>query len=349
MNDLAPSLNPIRPGAREEIPVIDLGPYLAGTPGARERAAAELQHAFEEVGFYFIVNHGVAQSLVDAAFAAAARFHAQPLDEKLKLKINSHNIGYLPVRGSVTRHSKINAGNKPNLNEAFFAKRDISADHPDVLANLPFRGTNQWPADLPGFREVVIAYQAALEKLALSLVPLYALALDLPPDWFDAKFRDPMYTLRMSHYPEVATVEENEFGLAPHTDTSFMTLLAQNKVPGLSIRLPNGNWAEAPALEGSFLVNGGDMLRRWTNERFLATPHRVINRSGQERYAIPFFFDCNYRTVMECLPTCTSPANPPKYEAMAYPEYMVWYRNLNYGSQNGDEAKGSDGVKLSAG
>lgn len=349
MNDLAPSLNPIRPDAREEIPVIDLGPYLTGVPGAREKAAAELRHAFEDVGFYFIVNHGVPQSLVDAAFAAAARFHAQPLEEKLKLKINSHNIGYLPVRGSVTRHSKINEGNKPNLNEAFFAKRDIPADHPDVVAGLPFRGANQWPENLAGFRETVLAYQAALEKLALSLVPLYALALDLPADWFDDTFRDPMYTLRMSHYPKVEVVEENEFGLAPHTDTSFMTLLAQNKVPGLSIRLPNGKWVDAPALEGSFLVNGGDMLRRWTNERFLATPHRVINRSGQERYAIPFFFDCNYRAVMECLPTCTGPGNPPKYEPMAYPEYMVWYRNLNYGAQNEGGAKGSDGVKLSAG
>ncbi len=349
MNDLAPSLNPIRPDAREEIPVIDLGPYLAGVPGAREKAAAELRHAFEDVGFYFIVNHGVPQSLVDAAFAAAAGFHAQPLEEKLKLKINSHNIGYLPVRGSVTRHSKINEGNKPNLNEAFFAKRDIPADHPDVVAGLPFRGANQWPENLPGFRETVLQYQAALEKLALSMVPLYALALDLPADGLDDKFRDPMYTLRMSHYPKVEVVEENEFGLAPHTDTSFMTLLAQNKVPGLSIRLPNGKWVDAPALEGSFLVNGGDMLRRWTNERFLATPHRVINRSGQERYAIPFFFDCNYRAVMECLPTCTGPGNPPKYEPMAYPEYMVWYRNLNYGAQNDGGAKGSDGVKLSAG
>ena len=85
---------------------------------------------------------------------------------------------------------------------------------------------------------------------------------------------------------------ENEFGIAPHTDTSFMTLLAQNRIPGLSIRLPTGRWVDAPAIDGAFLVNGGDLLRRWTNDRFLATPHRVLNRSGQERYAIPFFFDC---------------------------------------------------------
>ncbi len=347
MNDLAPSLNPIRADAAEEIPVIDLGPYLAGVPGAREVAAAALRHAYEEVGFYFIVNHGVSQALVDAVFAEAARFHALPLEEKLKLRINGHNIGYLPVRGSTTRHSKINAGNKPNLNEAIFLKRDLAADHPDVVAGLPFRGVNQWPEGLEGFRETVTAYQGAMEKLALSLVPLYAVALGLEADWFEAKFRDPMYTLRMSHYPRVEVVEENEFGLAPHSDTSFMTLLAQNKVPGLSIRLPNGKWVDAPALEGSFLVNGGDMLRRWTNERFLATPHRVINRSGQERYAIPFFFDCNYRTVMEAIPTCVGAGEAAKYPPITYPEYMVWYRNLNYGAQAG--ATGRDGVKLSAG
>ena len=349
MNDLAPSLNPIREDAVEEIPAIDLGPYLAGEPGSLERAGAALRHAFENVGFYFITNHGVPQTLIDATFDAARQFHAQELEAKLALKINQHNIGYLPMRGSVTRHSRINEGNKPNLNEAFFVKRDIAADHPDVLANLPFRGANQWPADLPGFRETVIAYQTAMEKLALSLLPLYAIALDLPPDHFTAAFTDPMYTLRMSHYPRVDVPEDNEFGLAPHSDTSFMTLLAQNRVPGLSIRLPNGKWIDAPPLEGSFLVNGGDMLRRWTNERFLATPHRVINRSGQERYAIPFFFDCNYRWVMECLPTCREPGLPPRYEPITYPDYMVWYRNLNYGAQAENRAKSREGVTLSAG
>jgi isopenicillin N synthase-like dioxygenase len=90
------------------------------------------------------------------------------------------------------------------------------------------------------------------------------------------------------------------------------------------------------------------MLRRWTNDRFMATPHKVVNRSGQERYAIPFFFDCAYTTRMECLPSCTSPGNPPRYETMTYPEYMVWYRNLNFGKPE-EAPKGRDGVQLSAG
>lgn len=339
MSDMAPRLNPIRADAAREIPVVDLA-------GPEEAIAAQWRHAFEEVGFAYVVNHGVEAGLIASAFAAARDFHAQPIEAKAALKINAHNIGYLALKGATTRHSQLNANNKPNLNEAVFFKRELAADHPDVVGGVPFRGLNQWPAGLPGFRETVLAYCAAMEGLGKRLLPLYARALDLPPGYFAEAFAEPMYTLRMSHYPRQDVVEENEFGLAPHSDTSFMTLLAENEVPGLSIRLPNGEWVEAPVLKGSILVNGGDMLRRWTNERFLATPHRVINRSGRERYAIPFFMDCSYRHTMECLPTCCSAENPARYPALTYPEYMTWYRNLNYAHA---QPAGRDGVQLAAG
>jgi len=329
---LAPSLAPLRPDAPEEIPVLHIAGYLEGRSGEQERLAEELRYALENVGFYFITGHGVPQALIDATFDAAARFHALPLDKKLALKINQHNIGYMPMKGSVIRHSKLNADNKPNVMEAFGVKPELPPDHPDVLADKPFRGLNRWPADLPGFRDLVLTYCARLVKLAQSLLPLYARALDLPADFFAPIFSDPMYTFRLLHYPRQDAPEENEFGFAPHTDTGFMSLLAQNIVPGLSIRLPNGKWIDAPVIAGSFLINGGDMLRRWTNDRFLATPHRVINRSGQERYSIPFFFDCNYGWVMECLPTCRNKDNPPKYEPITYADYMIWLRNVNYGA-----------------
>jgi isopenicillin N synthase-like dioxygenase len=335
MTSLAPSLPPVRRDAAEDIPVLDLAAYLAGERGALERLGRQIGQAFEDIGFYFIVNHGVPQSLIDGTFAETARFHALPLERKLAIRINQHNVGYLPMRGATTRHSQLNANNRPNVNEAFFVKRDLPADHPDVLANKPFRCLNQWPADLAGFREAIVAYQQAMEKLAKSLLPAYAVALELPADFFAAAFAEPMYTLRMSHYPRHDSPADNEFGLAPHTDTSFMTLLAQNRVPGLAIRLPTGRWVDAPAIDGAFLVNGGDMLRRWTNDRFLATPHRVVNRSGGERYAIPFFFDCGAEVRMACLPTCASPTNPPRYEPITYTEYMTWYRNLNYGPAAG--------------
>ncbi|MBY0321056.1 MAG: hypothetical protein K2X72_20210 [Reyranella sp.] len=327
MQSLAPSLPPVRADAPEEIPVLDLAAYLAGKPGALQQLGGELRRAFEQIGFYFIVNHGVPQSLVDAAFAETARFHAQPLDAKLAVKMDETLVGYLPVRGSTTRHSQINRDNKPNVNEAFFSRRDV----------------NKWPENLPGFRDTVVAYQAAMEKLGKSLLPIYATALDLPAGHFDGLFAKPSYTLRMSHYPQHDAPADNEFGLAPHTDTSFMTLLAQNKIPGLSIRLPTGRWIDAPAIDGAFLVNGGDLLRRWTNDRFLATPHRVANRSGKERYAIPFFFDCGAEVSMECLPTCLEVGQPPRYEPITYAAYMEWYRKMNFG-----QAKDRSGVSLSA-
>jgi len=339
----APTLAEIRPDAKEEIPVLDIGPLLAGVPGARERLAGELQYALENIGFYFIVNHGIAQSLVDGAFEAARLVHAMPLEDKLALRFNQHNIGYEPVGGSVTRHSALNTNNKPNKVEAFFIKRDLPADHPDVLAGLRFRAQNQWPEAVPEVRTLSMAYAGAMEKLAKSLLPLYALALDLPPDGFDEAFKEPMFTLRLSRYPRQDVIEENQFGIAPHTDTSFMTMLPFNKIAGLWIRLPTGRWVEVPSMPGTFLVNGGDLMRRWTNDRFLATPHRVINASGQERYAIPFFMDCDYHWRMECLPTCVKKGEEPGYPPITYAEYLSWYRNQNYGV-----ATDKDEVRLSA-
>jgi isopenicillin N synthase-like dioxygenase len=313
-----------------EIPVLDLGPYLAGEEGALETLGRALRHACTEIGFYFVRNHGVPQAVIDAAFAAAARFHAQPLEDKLALKLNEHNLGYLPIQGSTIRHSDLNKNNKPDLAEGFFVKRELPADHPDVVANKRFRGRNRWPEGLPGFRETVLAYSDAAEQLALSLLPVYARALDLPADFFAPAFRDPQISLRLSHYPQQDVVAENEFGLAPHTDTGFLTLLAQNRVPGLAIRTRDGRWIDAPVIPGTFIVNGGDLLRRWTNDHFLATPHRVINRSGQERYAIPFFFDCTLDYPMTCLPSCTSAEDPPRYPPTSYLDYMLWQQQKNY-------------------
>jgi isopenicillin N synthase-like dioxygenase len=342
MTDLAPRLAAIRPDAPEEIPVIDVGPLLVGAPGALESLRAPMRHALETIGFYFIVGHGVQQSLIDATFAAAKAFHEQKEERKLALRLDRNNIGYMPFKGSTTRHSALNADNLPNLVEAFFVKRERAGEQ--AHDTRPFRGKNRWPPDLPGFRKTVLRYCEAMERLASSLLPLYAVALDMPAGFFERAFTDPMFTLRMSHYPRQDVVQDNEFGLAPHSDTSFMTLLAHNQVPGLSIRLPNGKWLEAPPVPGSFLVNGGDMLRRWTNERFLATPHRVINLSGRERYAIPFFFDCNYDWPMTCVPSCVAAGEAPRYDPITYPEYMTWFRDKNYAA-----AISHDGVKLSAG
>src|SRR3954463_2019179 len=226
----------------ETIPVIDLGPYLAGEPGALDRTARELRFALTEIGFYFIVNHGVPRQKIGDAFEQVKRFHAQPLDKKMALKIDMHGTGYMPMRGNTLRTSTVQAGTKPNLNEAFFVKRELPADHPDVLADRRFHGANRWPAELPGFREVILSYADTLERLVQKMVRLYARALDLPAQYFDGPFKELQFSMRMTHYPHQDGPVTDEFGLAPHTDTSFLTLLAPNDVPGLSIKTQSGNW-----------------------------------------------------------------------------------------------------------
>jgi len=314
-----------------EIPILELGDYIAGKPGAAEKAAKELQFACENVGFFYVLGHGVSQDLIDRTFEASTQFHALPMEQKLALKANEHNIGYMGYGTSVSRASQVYDGDrKPNLVSALFLKRDLPPDHPDIVANKRFRGANQWPQGLPGFRETAVAYMAALEQLGKQLVPLYARALDLEADFFAEAFADPQFTLRLSHYPP-SEPEDNQFGLGPHTDSSFLTLLAQNKVDGLQIRRTDGSWINASAVPGSFVVNSGDLLRRWCNHRFLSTPHRAVaSATDVDRYAIPFFFDANADYVMECLPTCQGPGQPPRYEPTTYTEYMLWFARQNY-------------------
>jgi isopenicillin N synthase-like dioxygenase len=314
----------------ETIPVIDLGPYLAGEAGALDRTAQEMRFALTEIGFYFIVNHGVPREQIGAVFEQVRRFHALPIEQKKALQLDRHNTGYLPMRGNTLRTSTVQAGTKPNLNEAFFVKRELPPDHPDVLADRRYRGPNRWPDALPGFRETIVGYCERLERLVQKMVRLYARALDLPAEYFDAPFLDPQYTLRMTHYPHQNGPVVDEFGLAPHTDTSFLTLLAPNEVPGLSIRTQSGKWIDAPAIEDAYVVNGGQMLQRWTNDVFLATPHRAINRSGGERYAIPFFCDSNIDWPVAAVPTTVGPDKPPKYPTTYYSDYMIWYQKRNY-------------------
>ena len=312
------------------IPVLDVSRWFAGDASELEHLGQDLRYAFENIGFWYLRGHGIPRPLIDAAFAEAARFHAQPMEKKLAVRINRDNIGYMPPGGSLARTSTVNNNTRPSVNEAYFLRRDRTPDDPDVLAGKRFRGMNQWPADLPGFRETALAYMNAMENLGRRLVPIYAVALGLPPDYFDKMFEKPNLIQRFTHYPAQASYQENEFSIAPHTDSGFMTLLAPSAVPGLSIRLPNGEWIDAPSEQDCFVVNGGDILRRWTNDRFLSTPHRVINTAGKPRYAIPFFFDTHPDTLIECLPSCRSASNPPKYEPITYDEYALWYATRNY-------------------
>ncbi|MBP0494401.1 isopenicillin N synthase family dioxygenase [Pararoseomonas indoligenes] len=310
---------PLDSDRTDSIPVIDLGPCFAGEPGALEATAADLHRICETVGFLFIRNHGVPVDLMRETFAAAAAFHALPLEEKMALKLDDRMQGYLPYKSSVARANGLNAVRKPNENEAFFVNPERDPAHP----------VNRWPDSLPSFREVTLRYYAAVEALALRMLPIYARALDLPADYFGPLCDRSLSSLRLTHYPPVE-YGADEFGIAPHTDSSFITLLAQNPVPGLQIRTQAGEWIDAPVLPDTFVVNTGDVLNRWTNGRFLSTPHRAFNKEPKPRYAIPFFFHPNPETLIEALPGCTDAANPPKFPPQTVGDYMAAFRGANY-------------------
>ena len=308
----------------DSIPVIDIGPALAGAPGALDRTALALRHACEEIGFLAITGHGVPAPIIEGCFAAAAAFHAQPLPAKLALSLDARMQGYLPYRGSTARSNALNAVRKPNENEAFF----VLPDH---------EGGNRWPDGLPAFAPAASAAFAAFQALALRLLPLYARALDLPAGYFGRFFTRPHSSLRLTHYPAV-DYAEHEYGLAPHTDTSFITLLAANARPGLQVRTRDGAWIDVPAVPGRFIVNTGDMLHRWTNGRFLSTPHRAVNPGGGPRYAIPYFFHPDLETLLDPLPGCVSATAPARFAPQTVSDFMAHFRSSNYERFRGPDA-----------
>jgi isopenicillin N synthase-like dioxygenase len=318
------------------IPVIDLGAYMAGAPGALERVGDELGAALETIGFFLIVSHGIERELIARTFAEARRFHAQPAAAKLALRMNEHNNGYMAMGRYAVWTSDVNANDKPDLNEAFFTKRERSADDPLVKSGRRFAGPNRWPEDLSGFRDTVLAYTDAVDALGRRLMPACAVALDLPPDAFDAAFAESQFSFRLSHYPPVEAAP-NQFGIAPHTDANFLTFLAQTEVPGLQLRLPSGDWLDVPYVPGSFAVNSGDMMTRWTNGRFKSTPHRALPPVGRPRYAIPFFLGPHLDTEIACLPTCQGPDNPAKFPPITYDAYLHWWYDANYNARVQDD------------
>ncbi len=326
--------------AIKKIPIIDYGPYFAGEPGALEKVAEQVRHASENVGFFYAFNHGVPDSVIDAAFAASRRFHALPTEEKLALKLNQNNIGYLAPNTSVQAASTVHKATKPNFNESFFISHDRGPDHPDVRAGIPLRGMNQWPASLPDIRAPMMAYVKALDAMCDRMLPPFAVALGMPADFFAPLFANEAHiTCRFLHYPPQDAEEENQFGQAPHTDNSFMTALARTDVPGLAVRLPTGEWFPPPIIPGTFLINLGNMMRRFSNNTFLATPHGVLNESGRDRYSIAYFHSPNPSATIAPVPSRAGTDNPPQYEPAVYRDLIMEFFRANYFHQKGHKSE----------
>ena len=305
------------------IPLIDLS-------RSRDEVAGALAATLEHVGFFIVVNHGVERELIRRVFAEAERFHAQPEAAKHDVLMNEHNNGYMAMARYNVRTSRASEAALPDMNEAFFVKRERGPDDP--LAGRRFAGPNRWPANLPGFRETLLEYCATVDRLALSLLPALALSLSLPEDWFAPRLTRSQFSFRLSHYPPAAR-EPGRYGIAPHTDVNFLTFLAQSVVPGLQIRRDGDDgdeWEDVPFVEDSFVVNTGDMLHRWTNGRYKSTPHRALPPVGRRRYAIPYFFGPDLDAEISCAPSCAGPDNPPRWPPVVYGDHLAWWYDANY-------------------
>jgi isopenicillin N synthase-like dioxygenase len=299
------------------IPLIDISGYLAGDESSESDAAQQVNEALERVGFFTVAGHDIDWQLVEDIYAEARRFHDLPLTAKEQLAADPKKLGYFGLGQGRSIATAVEAdARKPNLNEAF------------LLSSAESLGINQWPA-LPGFREATLEYVNVTMALAYKLTRLVGVALELGADYFAPFFDADCGTLRLSHYP-VVEHEENQWGLAAHTDSNFFTLLPTNDVAGLSIRPDGSDWIDADVPARCFLVNSGYILRRWTNNRYLATEHRVKNVATRDRYAIPMFYRPRGDTLITALSTCVSPERPPEYESIIYQEYRDWFINVNY-------------------
>ena len=311
--------------ATGRIPLLDIGPYLAGEPGARLALARAIERTCRDTGFLVIANHGIDQSLIDGTFAAAAFFDLPP-ERKLALKVGDLNIGYLPYDAQIIRTSKVHANTRPNLSESFYIVNDLRPGDPRIVSGDPLYGLNKWPDEMPEFKAATLAYTRAMRPLAAKMVSVVGTSLGLPHDYFVARFGEPTTTLRLIRYPSHDGAEDNQFGFAPHIDTNFLTLLARSALPGLEVRTTEGEWIRPPHVPNTFVVNTGEMLGRYSNDRYIATPHRVINDNNTLRHAIPFFFGPGLDAIIEPVPTCVSETNPAKYEPLLYADHR---RKLN--------------------
>ncbi|TMK10183.1 MAG: isopenicillin N synthase family oxygenase, partial [Alphaproteobacteria bacterium] len=193
---------------------------------------------------------------------------------------------------------------------------------------------------LPEMRRDMMAYFQALGAMCDRILPVFATALDMPRDFFTPFFQNEAHAnLRFLHYPPQPADEDNLFGQAPHTDNSFVTALARQDVPGLAVRLPSGEWFAPPVIPGTFLINLGNIMRRWSNDRFLSTPHGVLNDSGTDRYSIAYFHSPNVDSVIECLPSCVSADNPARYRPAIYRDLVLDFYRANYFHQKGHRSE----------
>ena len=314
-----------------QIPLIDFSPFLEGDIDRKRDVALQIGKACRNIGFFYISNHGIPLGTVDKTVSEIKRFFALPLEEKLKISIekSSCHRGYYKMGGE--NLDPKNQKSDGDLKEGIKIGRDLSLNHPLVKAETPLHGPNQWPKNLPGWREQMETYYSSMLGLGLNLMKAFALSLNVEENFFDKWLTGPMATSGPIHYPnQKGTISEKRLGAGAHTDFGCLTMLWQDEVGGLQVKNVNEEWIDAPCISNTFVVNIGDMMARWTNGIFSSTTHRVINTSGKDRYSIPFFFDPDFNADVTCLETCHGPDNPPRFAPTTGGQHLLDMINATF-------------------
>ena len=299
----------------ESIPQIDMGRMWSSSLEDRKAVAEEVGAAFREAGFMYAINHGISEGIQSRMFQVMKEFFDLPLEEKMKIHVNKSPA----IKGyEALLETRLDESTRGDCKEALATSDDPydpAYGCPEDFDNSFYkaRPINQWPKTPKDYKAVHDEYRAAVLKFSKQFLHILALALDLEETYFDYMTRFPMAGLRALHYPPQPS--EGDVGIGAHNDYSWFTLVWQiTATPALEVLNKNGEWISAPPIPGALTVNVGDFFERATNDEFVSTVHRVINKTGEERYSLAYFFTPSHDVKIETVPTCWGADRQKKYE-----------------------------------
>jgi isopenicillin N synthase-like dioxygenase len=305
---------------RQAIPLIDLQQFAAGTPESKQQFAQQLGKAFEETGFVSLINHGVAENLIDDYYLAVQKFFSLPVEIKHKYEI-PELAGQRGYTSFGKEHAK--GSTSPDLKE--FWQIGQSPPQGEILP------AGQYPAnvqvlDVPVFFELGNQLYKSFENTGRYLLQAIGIYLGIGEFYFDKHIHNGNSILRAIHYPPITCEPSNAMRAEQHEDINLITLLVGASAEGLQLLTRQNIWLDITAPEGCIVVNVGDMLQRLTNNRLRSTTHRVVNPSpekwGTSRYSIPFFMHPRSEMRLDCLPTCVNHQHPLAYAPISAGEYL---------------------------
>jgi isopenicillin N synthase-like dioxygenase len=308
----------------DRLPVVDISPFLDPRPSDAEAdmVAAAIDQSCREIGFFLVAGHGIDLQARADMLAAAREFFDLPIADKEALAIGRSDChrGYVGL-ATETLDADTLAG---DLKETLDTGIEHGPDHPEVVAGTPLHGPNQLP-DLPGFREAFERYQAQAIAAAEAIQRAMARSLGLDHDFFASLPGETMYNLRLIHYPPQTTLPpaDGQLGCGAHSDYGTLTVLTDDGVGGLQVMRRDGRWLDVTVPPATVVVNLGDLMAIWTNDRWVSTPHRVVNPPDVDRYSLPLFVTPPFHAEISCVPSCLAPGETPRYEPLVSGPYLL--------------------------